>query len=86
MALLLTFFRSSRGLREGDPLSPYFFVIGMEVLSSLIARAVEGGFLSRCRIGGRDGRDWLFLTYCTQIIPYCFAKQARIKWCTLAGY
>ena len=40
------FFRSSRGLRQRDPLS--LFVIGIEALNYLIGRAVEGGFLSGC--------------------------------------
>ncbi|RVW88888.1 putative ribonuclease H protein [Vitis vinifera] len=40
------FFPSSKGLRQGDRLSPYLFVMGMEVLGALIRRAVEGGFLS----------------------------------------
>ena len=48
------FFPSTKGFRQRDPLSPYLFVLGMEVLDALIRRAVVGGFLSGCSIrGGR---------------------------------
>nr|CAN82017.1 hypothetical protein VITISV_003416 [Vitis vinifera] len=49
------FFQSSRGLRQGDPLSPYLFVIAMEVFSSMLRRAISGGYLSGWRVSGRRG-------------------------------
>ena len=67
------FFRSSRSLRQGDPLSPYLFVIGMEALSCIIAKAMEGGFLFGCRFGGRVG-EGLTVSHCMQMALYCFVS------------
>ena len=51
----LGFFQSFRGIRQGDPISPYLFVVVMEALSCLIKRVVNGGFLSPCQVRGKGG-------------------------------
>ncbi|XP_074296243.1 uncharacterized protein LOC141624234 [Silene latifolia] len=43
-------FKPERGLRQGDPLSPYLFILCAEVLSSLVRRAVESNTLRGFRI------------------------------------
>ena len=48
------FFGSSRGLRQGDPLSQYLFVLGMEDLSLMIDKAAKGGYISGYIFKGRD--------------------------------
>lgn len=41
------YFRGEKGIREGDPLSPYLFVIVMNVLSSFLDLAAENEICSR---------------------------------------
>ena len=51
------FFNSSRGLRQGDPLSLYLFVIGMKVFSTLVDKAAFGDFLLGFKIADRLGEE-----------------------------
>ena len=75
------FFPSTKGLRQGDPLSPYLFVMGMEVLGILIRRAVEGGFLSGCNIreGGRTALNISHLFFADDTIVFCEANKDHLS-------
>ena len=74
------FFPSSRGLRQGDPLSPYLFILGMEVLSILLRRAMSGGFISGCIVRGREGANFSIshLLYANDTIIFYEAKEDQL--------
>ena len=50
---LAGFFGSSRAICQGDPLSPLLFLLIMEVLSRLLKRTEDGGFLCGFQAGSR---------------------------------
>ncbi|RVW54967.1 Transposon TX1 uncharacterized 149 kDa protein [Vitis vinifera] len=74
------FFQSTRRLRQGDPISPYLFVLGMEALSCLINKAVRGGFLSGCRLRGRGGNgiQVSHLLFADDTLVFCKDSQDQM--------
>ena len=71
------FFGSSRGLRQGDPLSPLLFLVMMEVFSRIVKRMEGVGLLSGFRADGRRGRgeSVSHLLFADDTILFCDAKE-----------
>ena len=44
-------FKGFKGLRQGDPLSPFLFTVVADGLSRVMERAMEVGFVKGCRVG-----------------------------------
>ena len=82
MTPLLVLFQSLRGLGQGDPLSPYLFVIAMEVFSFLLKREVNGGFLLSCRVKGKSGEGVQIshLLFADDTLVFCQANQDQMTY------
>ena len=68
-------------MRQGDPISPYLFVIGMEALSLLIQRAVDGNFLSGSRVAVRGGEGEVIshFLYADDTLLFCEPNKDQMK-------
>ena len=75
-------FRSSRGLRKGDPLSPYLFVTVMQPFSQLLEKAARGGFLKACHVGRRRGKgmEISHLLFVGDMLVFCEASQDQLTY------
>jgi len=71
------FFSSSRGLRQGDPLSPLLFVFVMEALSPMISAAVSGGLLEGFIVGNATFSHLLFTD---DTLIFCNALSSQLHY------
>jgi len=63
----------SRGLRQGDPLSPYFFILCAEAMSSMLHKAAREGTISGVAIL-RVGTTINQLFFADDSVLFCRAK------------
>ena len=85
-------FCPSRGLRQGDPLSPYLFITVGEVLCRLINRETSQGCLSGVKVAG-NALLISKLLHADDVIFFCKAKLSEVislkgcieKFCNWSG-
>jgi hypothetical protein len=85
-------FTPQRGLRQGDPLSPYLFVLCMERLGAMISKHVREGTWSPMQIT-KNGTKISHLFFADDVLLFAKAKvsQARVvsevleRFCSMSG-
>jgi len=79
------FFSSSRGLRQGDPLSPLLFVIVMEAFSKLFSVIVQNGFLSGFFVGSSSNGviNISHLLFVDDTLVFCWASPENLLYLRL---
>ena len=77
---LADFFGSSRGLRQGDPLSLLLFLVMMKVFSRMVKRMEGASLLSGFRADGRKGRGDCVshLLFADDTILFCDAEVEQV--------
>ncbi|XP_020963796.1 uncharacterized protein LOC110265242 [Arachis ipaensis] len=63
-------FRMERGLRQRDPLSPFLFVLVVDVLHRMVGKAVRNGHIFPLLVG-RDNIELSHLQFVDDTILFC---------------
>uniref|UniRef100_A0A803QBY8 Reverse transcriptase domain-containing protein n=1 Tax=Cannabis sativa TaxID=3483 RepID=A0A803QBY8_CANSA len=71
-------FFPGRGLRQGDPLSPYLFILCSEVLSKLVCRAEANGEITGIKLG-KNALPLSHISYADDALFFCKASPGKAK-------
>lgn len=71
-------FKPGRGLRQGDPISPYLFVLCMERFSLLIQQLVDAGSWNPIRLT-KDGTPISHMFFADDVLLFCKATPSQVN-------
>ncbi|XP_015954770.1 uncharacterized protein LOC107479135 [Arachis duranensis] len=71
-------FRTERGLRQGDHLSPFLFVLVVDVFNRMIGEAVRNGQITPLLVR-RDNIELSHLQYADDSVLFCPPEEETIK-------
>jgi len=71
--------RLSKGIRQGDPISPYLFLICAEVLSSLLTQAEQKGIITGVPTSPK-GPKISHLFFADDSILFCKSNSVEWRW------
>jgi hypothetical protein len=72
------YFKPQRGIRQGDPISPYLFVLCMDKLSHLIVQAVDEGKWKGIK-AGRNGPTVSHLMFADDLLLFGEANENQMR-------
>ncbi|XP_057730401.1 uncharacterized protein LOC130945711 [Arachis stenosperma] len=71
-------FKMEKGLRQGDPLSLFLFVLVVDVLNRMIREAVRNGWISPLLVG-RDNIELSHLQFADYTILFCLPEEETVR-------
>lgn len=71
------FFKPTRGIRQGDLLSPYLFLLCLEGLTQLIKHTVL--VVSLCQNGSKISQLFFFFFFVDDNLPFCKVQLGDVK-------